>query len=270
MLWRSDRLTETMTATGMRPLYGAAALLALLVSPLSAQVGIVIHGRVEDSSTRDHIAGARVLSPDSSSVVVTDSLGQFAILIDPDEVLAVHVEQYGYQSQRFDLGEGAAARISVLLLEPAPIELEGIQVVEESALAEVLRDLRGRRNSYLGSVMAFDRPRLERYGAGSAWDFVSMRAPRVFECSSALSGLCMRGRDRTFRDPFPEVPVRVCVDAWDSWGAAGELRSLDMQSVALVEIYSQGRGGIRIYTAAYLAHSAITGRNIATPLWFGC
>ncbi len=259
-----------MMAARMGLCHGVAVLLSLLASPLAAQVGVVVHGRVEDAATRDHIAGARVLSPDSSSAVFTDSLGQFAILMDRTQRPAVLVEQYGYQSQFFDLGDEASSRISVLLLEPAPIELDGIVVVEEAALAEVFRDLRGRRNSYLGSVMAFDRPRLERYGGGSAWDFVTMRAPRVFECSSALSGLCMRGRDRTFRDPYPEVPVRICVDAWESWGAAGELRSLDMQSIALVEIYSQGRGGIRIYTAAYLARSASTGRNIATPLWFGC
>ena len=245
-------------------------MLMIVGPPLAAQVGVVIHGRVEDASTRDAVIGARVLSLDSSSVVLTDSVGHFAILVRNRLPLTVHVEQYGYQSQAFAVGDRGATTLSVLLLEPAPIELEGIHVIEESALSKVLRDLRGRRNAYQGAVFAYDRTRLERYGGGSAYDFVRMRAPRVFECSTGLSGLCMRGRSRTFQDPYPEVPVMICVDGWPSWGAVGELNGLDMQSVSLIEIYSQGLGGIRLYTGSYLAHSARTGRNIALPLGFGC
>jgi hypothetical protein len=251
-------------------LHWSIALLVILGRPLAAQVGVVVNGRVEDASTRDPVAGARVLAMDSSSVVLTDSVGRFAILISHDLPLSVYVEQFGYRSEQFDLDERAPRSLSVLLLEPAPIELPEIQVVEESALSKVFRDLRGRRNAYQGSVFAFDRTRLERYGGGSAYDFVRMRAPRVYECSTGLSGLCMRGRARTIQDPYPEVPVLICVDGWTSWGAVGELVSLDMQSVSLIEIYSQGLGGIRIYTAAYLTHSARTGRNIALPLGFGC
>lgn len=215
-----------------------ATVLFLPAAPVGAQVPTVLFGRVEDAFSRAPIAGARVLSADSTSAVFTDSSGEFAIQIDRADLLSLHIEQYGYLAQRFDLPEDAQASISVLLLEPVPIELEGIKVVEESALTELLGDLRGRRNSYQGSVSAFDRERLQRYAAGgSAWDFVRMRAPRVFECNSGLSGLCVRGRSRTFRIPNPEVPVRICVDAWESWGAISELETLDVAAVALVEIY---------------------------------
>jgi hypothetical protein len=257
-----------------RPLFACTLLgavcLALAAAPLAGQVGVVLHGRVVDAISRDPLVGARVLAADSSAAVFTDARGQFALLVDAGLPLAVHVEQFGYLDQRFELGEGAPARISVLLLPPAPIELEGIEVVEESAVAAVLGGLRSRRNAYLGPVSAFDRTRLEEYPGATVWDFVRMRAPQAFACGGARSGLCVTGRSRTFQDPYPESPVLICVDGRESWGAEGELSSLGLESVALIEIFSRGRGGIRVYTAGYLAHSARLGRSIATPLWFGC
>jgi len=245
--------------------------LVLMASPLVGQASVVLNGRVEDAASRIPLPGVRIASSDSTVAVLTDSLGRFALRVDAAGPYAVYAEQYGYLSQTFELGDAAPSQISILLLEPLPAELEGISVVVESALAEVFRDLRGRRNAYQGAVRAFDREQLTRLApAGSAWDFIRRMAPRVFECSSSRSGLCMRGRDVTFRNPFPEVPILVCVDSWESWGASSELSSLDMSSVAMVEIFSQGRGSIRLYTGQYLAHSAVTGRNVALPMWFGC
>lgn len=254
-----------------RSLLAAFAILCLW-QPVGAQVGVVIHGRVEDAASRSPIAGARVLSADSASAVFTDSAGAFGILINVGVPFAFHVEQYGYLAQRFDLGPEAPSKISVLLLEPAPFVLEGINVVGEAALTELLNDLKGRRNAYLGAVTVFDRARLIRFGAGgSALDFVRLRLPLLFECNAGLSGLCVPGRRRSFMSTSPEDPVTICVDAWESWGASSELQSLDMQAVALLEIYSRGRGGIRLYTAAYLAASASARRNVAAkPLWWGC
>ena len=253
-----------------RGAFAVALGLSLVGQPARAQIGAVVNGRVEDAASRVPLVGARVLSPDSAAVF-TDSLGNFAILIHRDAPLEVTVDQFGYQSQRFELGTDAPARISVLLVEPAPIELEGITVVEESAIDRVFRQLARRRNAYPGSVAAYDRERLQRLaGPGTAWDFVNMRTPGLFECSEGRSGLCVRGRGPTPRDPYPEDPVTVCVDGWESWAAVSELGSLDMRIVSLVEIYGRGRGGIRVYTAGYLASTANLGRNFATPFGFGC
>jgi hypothetical protein len=231
---------------------------------------VAVLGRVEDAAARVPLAGARVLGPDSAAVF-TDSLGNFAMLMPRDTPLHVTVEQYGYQSQRFELGSDPPTRILVLLLEPAPIELEGITVVEEAALERTLRGLARRRNAYPQSVSAYDGERLQRLaGPGTAWDFVNTRVPGMRDCSIGRSGLCVRGRGPTFQNPFPEVPITVCVDGWESWGAVSELGSLDMSIVSLVEIYNRGREGIRIYTAGYIASAARTGRNIAAPLAFGC
>ena len=54
--------------------------------------------------------------------------------------------------------------------------------------------------------MAFDRMLLDRFMPnGSAWDLIRQRLPGVFECSEALSGLCVRGRSRSIANPFPVV-----------------------------------------------------------------
>lgn len=255
-----------------------ATVVLLSSSPAAAQV--VVNGRVEDAYARTPLVGARVQAPDSTAVY-TDSLGAFTLSIQRSAALFVRVEQYGYEAQRFDLPPEATSRVSVLLLEPIAFELEAISVVTESALADVLRALRGRRNSYRGSVQAFDRARLERFApVGSAWDFVVQRTSgNLHECdpwaldfqrwNGVRSGLCVRGRG-SFNDPSPEIPVLVCVDGWESWGAISELESLDIRNVALVEVYSRGAGGVRVYTAPYLASLASRGRRTVTPLGFGC
>jgi hypothetical protein len=60
------------------------------------------------------------------------------------------------------------------------------------------------------------------------------------------------------------------VDGFESFGAINELETIDIRDVALIEIFARGRGSVRIYTSRYLASAAGSGRNVATPLWFGC
>ena len=161
---------------------GALACL-VLVSPVSAQVGVVIHGRVEDAVSREPVPGARVFPPDSSSVVFTDSLGTFYIPVPAERPLAIQVERRGYLSDRFDVEEDAPSRISILLLEPSPIELAGITVVDEAALTVLVERLEERRNAYPFAMSAFDRARLERFAPmGTVLDFAHQKTdlpPRV-------------------------------------------------------------------------------------------
>ena len=255
-----------------RFLLGSCAACMPLAAPSSAQE-VLVRGRVEDAFTRAPVAGARVSAPDSTAVF-TDSLGVFALTVDERSGLFVRVTQFGYVPQRFDLPTEAGERVSVLLLEPLVFELEAIDVVTESAVEQMFRRLRGRRNAFQGSVMAFDRARIERMTrVGTAWDFVFSRATNLFECNAYTptihSGLCVRGRG-TFSDPAPEIPVLVCVDAWESFSAIHELETIDIRDVALIEIFARGRGSIRVYTSRYLASAASHGQNVATPLWFGC
>jgi hypothetical protein len=265
-----------MRLVGVR-LPTAAALLAM-AGPAQGQS--VIRGRVEDASARTPIAGARVVAPDTTAVF-TDSLGVFSIVIDEDHPLFVEVTQYGYMFQRFDLPAAARSRTSVLLLEPDAIELEGINVVAQSAVDRLLNSLRSRRNAYPGSVQAFDRARLDDIAStGSVWDFVETRT-RVQECDPFRDSSGPRfgvgsvtlddwSRRRSGLCNYYGGGVGVCVDGFNSWAAISELSSMDIRSVALIEILGQGRGGIRVYTAGYLLSMASKGRTMYFGSSTGC
>src|SRR5690606_10323771 len=87
--------------------------------------------------------------------------------------------------------------------------------------------------------------------------------------SNKRSGLCTYGGMSLSGTPI-EYGVQVCIDAWESWAAISELESMDIRSVALIEIYSRGAAGVRVYTSRYLLSMASRGRTISTPLSFGC
>jgi hypothetical protein len=249
-----------------------AALLAGLTSfttcvGLSAQVATVLYGRVEDAVSRAPLANVRVFAADSSAAVLTDSIGEFALPLGPDAPLVILAERLGYLDQRFDLPQEARNRLSVLLLEPMAIELAGITVEEEAALDRLIQNLESRQNAFQGAVRAFDRARLDGLAViGSAWDFVRLRNPWMFECG--IAELCVRGRGMTFANPSPQGSVTVCIDGREAQAPTSELALIDMSEVALVELF--GRGHVRIYTAEYLLLRARQRRTQAAPLGMGC
>lgn len=256
---------------------GAAACL-VLASPLAAQdIGgrTVVYGRVEDAVSREPIAGAHVFSADSASSVFTDSLGTFGIPLATGDSLVVFAEQFGYLSQRFALADDAPSRLSVLLLEPAPIEIQGFEVVDDAAVTVLVENLEQRVRSYGGPANSFNRAQLERFApVGTAWDFVHTRNPRLRPCSADLTQLCVPGRVRTAANPNPELPVLVCVDGWRSFAPVTELETLDIQAVSLVEIYGSTNSTsdlqLRVYTAAYMVDRVRKGQTNVMPLWMGC
>jgi hypothetical protein len=206
---------------------------------------------------------------DSSSVVLTDSLGAFSIPLRSDGPFAVRAERLGYLPDRFDLGDEAPSRISVLLLAPSPIELAGITAVDQDALTVLLENIESRRNSFPGRVLAFDRVQLERLGSGgSVWEFVQARSPFLAPCWEDPFQLCTRGRGGTMYDPNPEYRAIVCIDGWTSYAPLSELDLLPIDAVALVEIY--GPGHIRVYTPDYLLARVRRGRTHVIPLIMGC
>lgn len=258
--------------------------IAVLATAMPAHGQVLVRGRVEDATSRDPLAGARVVAPDSSAVF-TDSLGVFSIPVRDAASLFLAVTQYGYTSQRFELPPDASSRTTVLLLEPNAVELEAIEVVAESAVARLLTGLANRRNAYFSSVQAFDRERMDRFAMmGSVWDFVNSRTrlsecdpfgdPEVYDPNRLGTGNVMLQDWMQRRSGLCNIDgggVSVCVDGWDSWAAITELESLDMRSVGLVEIYGRrGRGGIRVYTTPYLLSMASRGRSLFEPVEFGC
>ena len=262
---RREATMSKSSVAGLLVLLSAFAL----APQVTAQDPSILYGRVQDAVSEQPVADARVLATDSSAMVFTDSLGTFAIEAGPGARPTVIIDKLGYMTGEFSLA-GTDGQFYVIPLEPAPFVLEGVEAVSQSSVTRMVLDLQRRRNSYQGAVRVLDRTRMEGYTDGTtAWDLIRQRVPTLLECDSR-SGLCMRGRARTIRNPFPIVPVFVCVDQWQSFGAIAELDRLSQLDIAMIEIYSRGRGGIRVYTTEYLAHAARTGRFIATPLGFGC
>jgi hypothetical protein len=229
--------------------------------PLSGQQSVSISGRVEDASTREPLAGVRIFAADSSSAVLTDSLGVFLIELGSEGPLAVQAERLGYLTDRFELDSTPAA-ISVILLQPAPIQLEGITVADEDAVTRLVMNLSARRNSYSGAMQAFDRVRLERE-LGSVLDFVQTRKSLVRTCANDFLKMCVRGRGATIANPNPQSRVLVCVDEVESLSPFVDLEALPIQAVAIVELYDRQ---IRIYTPEWLLWSARNGRTSLMPI----
>jgi hypothetical protein len=248
---------------GRRRILSALAILAVAAAPALAQVpgGSVILGRVEDATTRVPLQGARIFTDDSTSVAVTDSLGNFALPVAGASPWTIHTDRFGYLAQRFDLAAEAGSPRYVLLMEPAPFVIEEITVEAEAALQQLHRNLETRRNAYPHAMRSLDRAWIERFGpsGGSALDLVLQAAPRLFECNEDRSQLCTRGRFITFRNPFPEDRLSVCVDGWYSLAPINELVTLPTEAVALVEVYARTR--VMVYTANYLLNRARQGQT---------
>jgi hypothetical protein len=250
-------------------LSGSFVILAAAWSPLLAQApggSPTIRGRVEDATTRAAIEGARIFTDDSTSVAVTDSLGHFELSVVGESPWTIHSDRFGYLSQRFDLAAAAGSPRYVLLMEPAPFVIEPLTVEVEAAIDLLVRNLAARRNSYSSAMRSMDRQWIERFGprGGSALDLVYQSDRRLFECSADMSQLCTRGRFVTFRDPYPENRLFVCVDGWLSLAPVNELNTLPTEAVALVEVYA--RSQIRVYTAQYLLSRARRGWTTVPPI----
>ena len=250
--------------------FASVALLALVAAaPLDAQIGVVVRGRIEDAATGAPVEGMRVLTQDSSSVAYTDSAGAFVVVFRSEAALAVHTEGIGYLRQRFELPAGAAARVTVLRVEPSPIELEGVDVVTEQAITVIVERLTSRRRAYAHAMSFFDRTALERYGrATTPYDIVRRRLPGARPCPGDPYQLCAQGRSGSFRNPNPVAEFLICVDGWEV-----DLPSLEIipnEDVAILEIFQGGPRQIRVYTVRYLAFLARSEQTTVWPVEFGC
>ncbi len=250
--------------------------LQLDTSAAAAQIPAVLYGRIEDAVTRAPLADVRVSTPDSSVFVLTDTTGAFSIEVADRSGITVLVERYGYVADRFDLTEDEVSRVTVLLLEPDPLELAGVDIEAQTALDAVLVQLENRRNIYPYAVRAYDGTDFtESTAFGSAWEFLYARLPKLYECTHSRSGLCIGDPPHSFTNlgdrpditPYsgPAPQVAVCIDGHESVLAVQELRTLGIGSVALLEIYREGREGVRVYTADYLRFAARMGGVYIPP-----
>ena len=248
-----------------RALRSALPALALLALPLAldAQVGVVIHGRVEDAVSESPIAGALVRNADSTSVVVSDSLGTFAIELGRGASLLLVAEQFGYLPTEFVLTETAASQVSVLRLPPVAIELEGVTVVGESELEAMVHSLTSRRNAFAAPARVMDREALERFGAGDAFDLVVRQVVNVRDCitdshpDAATVFLCRYARGSTER-------LLVCLDGVELVAAGAALRGIPVESIAMAEFYGY-HSGVGTYSGN-LAFGGGDGFGVRVPV----
>ena len=260
----------------LHAIVGLAAC-TLVAAPVAAQDvsgRVVLYGRAVDAATRAPIQGARLIAADSSWSTLSDAEGGFHLPLPRGPVLSVVAEAFGYRPQRFDLAASAAERLALFLLEPTPVEIEGITVVEETAVVTLQRNLQQRRDAYPHAMVALDRTLLDRYPGASAYDVIRTGVPNALPCRRDPSQLCMPGRTPTLQDPQPERPVAVCVDGWRSVSSIVELETLPTDLVSLVELYLGPAGSsgaqVRVYTARWMVSQAAAGRTRVMPLFMGC
>lgn len=236
--------------------------------------GILLYGRVDDAQTHGPVAVARVATVDSSAVALSDSLGNFVIRVPDEDGIRLVVDRLGYLSETFELQRQRESKRYVLLLEPSAIPIEGVTAEAQGAQTRLLTNLARRRNSYPSAMQAFDRSWLDRFGptGGSVLDLVRQKMPGLFECRADAMQLCVRGRNPSFQNPYPEIPIRVCIDSWKAFGATNELGSLPVESVVLVELYEPPGAGdqVRVYTRQWLLGLARRNQTQVMPLMNGC
>jgi hypothetical protein len=229
-------------------------------------VGVVIYGRVEDAASREPVEGVRIFASDSSAVVYTDARGAFALVLRPGSPLTIHSERLGFLNQQFDLVPEAASRMNVLLIEQAPIEIEGIDVVTEQAITTLVANLATRRKAYPYAVYGLDKTWLERFAPkGTPYEVARTRVGGMRACASDPYQLCVPGRGASFSNPNPTSRYRICVDGWEA--DVTQIQMLSNEDVALIEIFKGSPKMINVYTVDYMLFRA---RNKLVETIFGC
>jgi hypothetical protein len=280
---------------GLMPLPSATQEASALTQDISGR--LIVYGRVEDAVSEEPVAGTIIIAGDSTWTVTADSLGNFAIPLNPSPPYVIVAEQLGYASTVFELPEPVVSRLALIRIQPAPILVDGFTVVEESQLATLVDRLEVRRNGYAGSLRVFDRAQLLNDASGSALDLVRRRYPNARLCGTfgpEGSGYDPNQLCRATRGRVGEI--LICVDGRRSLLHVRDLEVLPVEQVALAEFYGTTvglglyRGGrllgalgtswfsagptydlgqVRLYTPQWLARSAGRPRALV-PVGFGC
>ncbi len=272
------------------PTLALLALTTLLTGPVSSQTPsstVVLHGRVEDAATRQPMEGVLLVSGDSATEVLSDSLGTFAIPVNAQPPYVLYADQFGYETTTFELPDSAPERLSILVLDPEPLAVEGLTVVEDDAFTVLTNGMAERRVRYPGRFLHYDRARLLSLGGASAYDILRQRSV-VYPCSNALGQICRYIRGR-------ESPLLVCIDEQLALDPVSELGALPIESLATMELFgptmefglysgpgmfsaagpfSSGRafrtGQVRVYTRRWIVRQAGQGGRGLFPVTFGC
>jgi len=186
------------------------------------------------------LAGAFVSLDGSEWGSLTDEAGRFRIPdVDPG-LVALTVEQLGYDTLRWE-GPVAAGEALALRLTPRPVVLEGLHVVADR--------FESRRRGVPTTVRWFDRAALATSPQQTALDFVTARAGAArASCRGWWSDRCLIVRGRVTEPAVwvDEVPVIGGIDYLDM---------VHPYELYMVEVYAGGRQ-IRAYTTRFMERAA--------------
>lgn len=221
---------------------------ALLVSagPATAQVETIepfdLSGLIVDARTGQPLVGAFVGLAGSDWGSITEENGRFLIPDTDPGPLALTIEQLGYDTLTWAGNVSADDEPLVLRVEPRPVMLEGLRIVQDR--------FESRRRAVAVTVRAFDRQDLAMSPYTTALDHVRFRlgAGMPISCMGRRGDLCLRLRGRLVE------PV-VYVDEHPVAGGLSYLNSLAPHELQMLEVYGRGTH-IRAYTPRFMERAA--------------
>ena len=239
-------------------LFAGLALSNLASATAEGQEPVILQGQVADAETGLPVMGAFVFQAESNRGSLTDSLGYFALGLEPAPVYQIRVNQLGYMDFMFEVPADSVYGMLLLHIPPDPVEIEGLTVLAER--------LANRRAGPFGVADILDREALLASPGNNGYDLLLRTMPFVSLCAPPSEALCLAGRMRMGE----QRPIQVCIDDRPVPPDFTEtsLASVDPRALYLVEVYSRA-GEVRMYTPGYIKRLISVGGTLP-PLSFGC
>jgi hypothetical protein len=144
----------------------AGVVLALGSAPPPAwsQSAGTLEGRVEDARTGAPVPEVYVSIPSLRRGAFTGAAGEFRLTELPAGTHRVSFRRVGYaETERTLVVSGEGAEVHVVVLEPSPVEVDGLVVVGGRRVPPRMEPFERRRLRPMGSARFMDREELERH-----------------------------------------------------------------------------------------------------------
>ena len=224
---------------------------------VTGEASVSLSGVVVDAVTGAALPGTTLhLTPDAVREIAEDTsdpAGVFTLRDVPTGEYLLRVQRLGYVSQYVPVAVTAPPEALELRLEPDSVVVRG--------LVEFNRQLRGRRNGYLGIAVAYDANRLLYSASPDAMHFLEYQTwVSTTPCDEGMaSRVCVIGRGGRV------TQARVFIDELPVLGSdqLDVLHSYRPQDFYLIEVF--GTNVVRVYTHAYAERQARRPRLMLPP-----
>jgi hypothetical protein len=237
-----DLILPVSVTIGMAPLE-----VRLQPDPIALE-GIDVRGRggraalggvVVDAASGEGIPFARLWLRDERRAS-TDERGAFRLDRVPPGSYLLLAQRMGYHGLYVHVQVSAQTEPVVIRLDPDPLVLEGIVVVNDR--------LRYRRNAHPRLVRTYDENKFRRTGASDMYGFLKYEVFPTFSSLRRRSGLWGVA-------PDPTCPAGVYIDDQYIMGGLDVLSFYHPSQLYLLEVFGPG-GQIRAYTHDYIESQA--------------